>query len=96
MVVDIGRVPRRGDKRLCIPTCRSVPEHMFCMFGYVYLCMYICVHTLYSTCAVLCFHICSGSMKNHLPLLKETLKFMVQQLRGDDKLCLITFDHEVE
>ena len=34
-------------------------------------------------------------MKNHLPLLKETLKFMVQQLRSGDKLCIITFDHEV-
>lgn len=39
--------------------------------------------------------LCSGSMKNHLPLLKETLQFMVQQLRSDDKLCIITFDHEV-
>jgi Mg-chelatase subunit ChlD len=38
----------------------------------------------------------SGSMKNHLPLLKETLKFMVQQLRSGDKLCIITFDHEVK
>ena len=37
----------------------------------------------------------SGSMKDHLPLLKETLQFMVQQLRAEDKLCLITFDHEV-
>ena len=37
----------------------------------------------------------SGSMKDHLPLLKETLKFMVQQLRSEDKLCLVTFDHEV-
>ena len=37
----------------------------------------------------------SGSMKDHLPLLKETLQFMVQQLRGEDKLCLVTFDHEV-
>ena len=34
-------------------------------------------------------------MKNHLSLLKETLQFMVQQLRNDDKLCIITFDHEV-
>lgn len=34
-------------------------------------------------------------MKEHLPLLKETLQFMVQQLRGEDKLCLVTFDHEV-
>lgn len=34
-------------------------------------------------------------MKNHLPLLKETLQFMVQQLRSDDKLCIVTFDHEV-
>ena len=38
---------------------------------------------------------CSGSMKEHLPLLKETLQFMVQQLRSEDKLSLITFDHEV-
>ena len=37
----------------------------------------------------------SASMKDHLPLLKETLQFMVQQLRAEDKLCLITFDHEV-
>ena len=37
----------------------------------------------------------SGSMKDHLPLLKETLQFMVQQLRNEDKLCLVTFDHEV-
>ena len=34
-------------------------------------------------------------MKKHLPLLKETLQFMVQQLRSNDKLCLVTFDHEV-
>lgn len=34
-------------------------------------------------------------MKEHLPLLKETLKFMVQQLRADDRLSLISFDHEV-
>ena len=34
-------------------------------------------------------------MKKHLPLLKETLQFMVQQLRSSDKLCIITFDHEV-
>ena len=34
-------------------------------------------------------------MQKHLPLLKETLQFMVQQLRSDDKLCIITFDHEV-
>ena len=34
-------------------------------------------------------------MKTHLPLLKETLQFMVQQLRSDDKLCIVTFDHEV-
>lgn len=38
---------------------------------------------------------CSGSMREHLPLLKETLKFMVQQLRADDRLSLISFDHEV-
>lgn len=38
----------------------------------------------------------SGSMKEHLPLLKETLKFMVQQLRADDRLSLISFDHEVK
>jgi len=37
----------------------------------------------------------SGSMKDNLPLLKETLQFMVQQLRAEDKLCLVTFDHEV-
>ena len=37
----------------------------------------------------------SGSMKDHLPLLKETLTFMVQQLRAEDKLSLVTFDHEV-
>ena len=37
----------------------------------------------------------SGSMKDHLALLKETLTFMVQQLRAEDKLSLITFDHEV-
>lgn len=40
-----------------------------------------------------CF--CSGSMRDHLPLLKETLKFMVQQLRADDRLSLISFDNEV-
>ena len=39
--------------------------------------------------------VCSGSMKKHLPLLKETLQFMVQQLRSSDKLCVVTFDHEV-
>lgn len=37
----------------------------------------------------------SGSMKDHLPLLKETLRFMVQQLTAKDKLCLITFDDKV-
>lgn len=37
----------------------------------------------------------SGSMKDHLPLLKETLQFMMQQLRAEDMLSLITFDHEV-
>ena len=37
----------------------------------------------------------SGSMKDHLPLLKETLQFMMQQLRAEDMLCLVTFDHEV-
>ncbi len=37
----------------------------------------------------------SSSMKEHLPLLKETLCFMIQQLKKDDKLCLVTFDHEV-
>lgn len=37
----------------------------------------------------------SGSMKDHLPLLKETLLFMVQQLTAKDKLCLITFDDKV-
>lgn len=34
-------------------------------------------------------------MKDKLPLVKESLKFMVQQLRGEDKLAIITFDHEV-
>lgn len=34
-------------------------------------------------------------MKNHLPLLKDTLKFVIKQLRPDDKLFLATFDHEV-
>ena len=38
---------------------------------------------------------CSASMKDNLPLLKETLQFMVQQLRPEDRLCLITFDHLV-
>lgn len=38
----------------------------------------------------------SGSMKDHLPLLKETLQFMMQQLRAEDMLCLVTFDHEVK
>lgn len=38
----------------------------------------------------------SGSMKEHLPLLKETLQFMMQQLRAEDMLSLITFDHEVQ
>lgn len=37
----------------------------------------------------------SGSMKEHLPLLKETLRFMVQQLTAKDKLCLVTFDDKV-
>lgn len=37
----------------------------------------------------------SGSMKNHLPLLKETLQFMIQQLRPKDQLCLVAFDSEV-
>lgn len=37
----------------------------------------------------------SDSMKDHLPLLKETLDFMIQQLRPKDKLCLVTFDDEV-
>ena len=34
-------------------------------------------------------------MKKHLPLLKETLQFVVLQLRSSDKLCIVTFDHEV-
>ena len=38
----------------------------------------------------------SGSMKNHLPLVKDSLQFMVQQMRAEDRLSLITFDHEVE
>ncbi len=37
----------------------------------------------------------SASMKHHLPLLKETLQFMVQQLRPKDQLTLITFDGQV-
>ena len=37
----------------------------------------------------------SGSMKDHLPLLKETLHFMIQQLRPKDQLTLVTFDHQV-
>lgn len=37
----------------------------------------------------------SGSMKDHLPLLKETLTFMVQQFRAGDRLSLVSFDHEV-
>lgn len=37
----------------------------------------------------------SGSMRPHLPLLKETLLFMIQQLRPKDQLCLVTFDNEV-
>ena len=37
----------------------------------------------------------SGSMKDHLALLKDTLKFVIKQLRSDDKLFLATFDHEV-
>lgn len=37
----------------------------------------------------------SSSMKDHLPLLKETLQFMMQQLRAEDMLYLVTFDHEV-
>ena len=35
-------------------------------------------------------------MKNHLPLVKDSLQFMVQQMRAEDRLSLITFDHEVE
>lgn len=38
----------------------------------------------------------SSSMKDHLPLLKETLRFMVQQLRPKDQLTLITFDQKVK
>jgi Mg-chelatase subunit ChlD len=38
----------------------------------------------------------SGSMKGHLPLLKETLQFMVQQLRSSDRLCIITFSDEMK
>ena len=45
--------------------------------------------------SVYCMCVDSGSMKDHLPLLKETLKFMVQQLRADDRLSLISFDDEV-
>lgn len=37
----------------------------------------------------------SGSMKDNIALMKETLQFVVQQLRPEDKLSLITFDHEV-
>ena len=35
-------------------------------------------------------------MKSHLPLVKDSLQFMVQQMRAEDRLSLITFDHEVE
>ena len=37
----------------------------------------------------------SGSMKENMPLMRQTLKFMVEQLRLDDRLALVTFDHEV-
>ena len=37
----------------------------------------------------------SGSMKENIGLVRMTLKFMVDQLRSDDKLALVTFDHEV-
>jgi Mg-chelatase subunit ChlD len=37
----------------------------------------------------------SASMKDKLSLVQESLNFVVQQLRHDDKLALITFDHEV-
>ena len=38
----------------------------------------------------------SDSMKEHLPLLKETLRFMIQQLRPRDQITLITFDDQVK
>uniref|UniRef100_A0A1X7TRL4 VWFA domain-containing protein n=1 Tax=Amphimedon queenslandica TaxID=400682 RepID=A0A1X7TRL4_AMPQE len=38
----------------------------------------------------------SASMKDKLPLVKDSLKFMVQQLRDEDKLAIVTFDHEVD
>lgn len=34
-------------------------------------------------------------MKDKLPLVKESLLFMIQQLRHEDRVCLFTFDHEV-
>ena len=37
----------------------------------------------------------SASMKDKLPLVQESLQFVVKQLRQDDKLAVITFDHEV-
>jgi hypothetical protein len=37
----------------------------------------------------------SSSMRPHLPLLKETLLFMIQQLRPKDQLCLVTYNEEV-
>lgn len=37
----------------------------------------------------------SGSMKENLPLLKDTLQFMIKQLRSKDRLSLITFADEV-
>ena len=37
----------------------------------------------------------SGSMKDNMELMRLTLNFMVDQLRADDQLALVTFDHEV-
>ena len=37
----------------------------------------------------------SSSMKENMELMRMTLKFMVDQLRVEDRLALVTFDHDV-
>lgn len=37
----------------------------------------------------------SSSMKENMDLMRMTLTFMVDQLRAEDRLALVTFDHDV-
>eukprot|EP01121_Diplochlamys_sp_Union-15-3_P020851 TRINITY_DN8267_c0_g1_i2.p1 TRINITY_DN8267_c0_g1~~TRINITY_DN8267_c0_g1_i2.p1 ORF type:complete len:500 (+),score=81.14 TRINITY_DN8267_c0_g1_i2:100-1500(+) len=38
----------------------------------------------------------SGSMKERIELVQETIKFMIQQLKSTDQLGIVVYDHEVD